>query len=663
MIKNDNITFKKFDFKWTNITPPGVTQINDVSAFNNTIIAATNLGIATKNQNSNWSITDKVETLSITDIESVASLPQSNYIATNGSGLIVKYSGAMSIKVPGFSKLPSHNVKKVSSSPQGDKGQDGLYGVACTDEGVYLFAISDSGRGVTHTTKNGLPSKNIINTSISNGYLAVITDNGLAIGAINLSTLGTIYKEVPVGLIDKNAIISVSIESFPEYSLPAPATGRMLASSNKKIAFSTNAGTSWKEVTPGNLKAGSLINCVYLFGNTLYAGTSDGLFVSHNDGLHWEIYTTADSLTGDNVRAISADPIYNNIILSTDTGISMGELFSWEKSTTGLPSNGYVSCIIRSENKNIFYAGVGYADKTTDQGLYQSIDGCKSWRQIYNQSGINSLFHHKFNKTLYVGTDSDGLLVYDNANTSTPSLSYTFTEKDGLLNNQVINVTGEAPNAFYARIAVSHSEGISYSDNARDFSAPWKILTPNNSSLPGKYIQSLKFINDKLYCCGTQNALYYDGYDAFFATSPRWDESTPIQFTTNYSNGTQLSSVDDCCVVQGTTFISSHDESGVSDLPGDIRSSTDISDMSKWKLDIRHSFWGGGMMTSSDRVIFLYTQKNLLCYRPDDGDVIMYNIDYVGATEGLQSPYITEDKIYLPSSNGCILISELSKLL
>ncbi|MEQ4958852.1 hypothetical protein [Enterobacter hormaechei] len=663
MYQENSGVFNKFDFKWKNITPQGINKANGVSVYNNTILVGTDIGIASKEQDSDWVFTKKTtDGKAISDVRYVNSfvqqvhgLIQQAFEATNGLGVIEKQGDDVAWH---NNELPGSVVNHLIVQPSMNKVQPTAddYGAVCTDNGLYIF-MREIKSGFTHTTNDGLPGNNILYAAISNCYIAVCTDKGLALGPLTVTPKAE-YKNITPAQFDGRTISCVYTEGFPEDEYTPLAqlnTGRVIASDTKKIMFSDSAGTDWRDVTPGELSSGATVNCVYLYGGAFYAGTTNGLLVSYTKGLSWNRYTKDDGLPDNNIVSISADPVYDTIVLSTGASVASGTLFRWDKSVQGLP-DAMITSIVRADNKDIFYAG-------TAKGLYQSRDGCQSWVLINNELFVYCLLYTPFSDTLYVGTDGEGLLQYTNATSTTPVLNSTFTTEDGLISNQIIRIAGEPLNAFEHPLALAHlthSGGISYTHNARLKGVRWENLTPQNSNLPSPYVCSVKFINDKLYCCGESNPLGGDGY-AFFATSDRWSENTPISLTINFTNGESLASVNDSSVVGNITFISSHDKQGAEDAPGDIRSSTDISDSSKWQMDVNKEYSGTGMMTSHNEILYIYTGGLLMCYNYKTGGSVVYPFGDFTELAPL-SPYVVGEKIYLPSY-GCIYISEISRLL
>lgn len=146
------------------------------------------------------------------------------------------------------------------------------------------------------------------------------------------------------------------------------------------------------------------IYSLHLRGNGIYAGTSDGIYRSTNNGLTWVLVN--NGLYTGNVRVTSIIDLYDKLFIGTDSGIYVstnnGDL--WIKKSSGL--NTVNSKLINSlfvYNSLIIFAG-------TEGGIYASTDEGESWTAKNN--GLNILnvysFTSRANK-IFAGSES---LVY-----------------------------------------------------------------------------------------------------------------------------------------------------------------------------------------------------------------------------------------------------------
>jgi hypothetical protein len=128
---------------------------------------------------------------------------------------------------------------------------------------------------------------------------------------------------------------------------------------------------------------GGRVNSFAVNGATIFAGTTDGIFRSSDNGAHWNTTgVTADwiscfAIAGRNIYAGSEG--YGYIYFSSDNGIS------WENTTTAFAnvaiislavSNGYIFCGTGTTSNN---GGPSYGG-----GVHRSSDNGNNWLNMYN---------------------------------------------------------------------------------------------------------------------------------------------------------------------------------------------------------------------------------------------------------------------------------------
>jgi photosystem II stability/assembly factor-like uncharacterized protein len=150
------------------------------------------------------------------------------------------------------------------------------------------------------------------------------------------------------------------------------------------------------------------IYSLHLRGNGIYAGTSDGIYRSTNNGLAWVLVN--NGLYTGNIRVTSVIDLYDKLFIGTDSGVYVstnnGDL--WIQKNSGL--NTVNSRLINSlfiYNSLLIFAG-------TESGIYVSSDEGESWSPKNN--GLNILkvysFTSRANK-IFAGSES---IVYISTN-------------------------------------------------------------------------------------------------------------------------------------------------------------------------------------------------------------------------------------------------------
>ena len=148
----------------------------------------------------------------------------------------------------------------------------------------------------------------------------------------------------------------------------------VFAGSSNSVFISTNSGTNWNSVDVG--ASGSIILCFALLDAKVFASTGNGIFRSTDNGLSWE---ALGQLHGENVssftvmgKALFANT-ENRLYRSTDEGAT------WSPSDSGLVNP--ITCL--AVGGNGFFAGTGKS------GVYLSTNEGYSWTPV--NSGLADL--------------------------------------------------------------------------------------------------------------------------------------------------------------------------------------------------------------------------------------------------------------------------------
>jgi len=156
-----------------------------------------------------------------------------------------------------------------------------------------------------------------------NNFLFIITTLILSSMSLALKTqIEPAWKKIPSS-VDESGVMSLLV-------FPAENSSIILAGTEQALYRSTDEGKTFRPVLqlPSSEKR---INYLYINGEVIFAATNSGLFVSQDQGLHWEkIFSSADPLARHCLSVlIDRDAIY----LGTENGLfyqKSGES-SWQK--------------------------------------------------------------------------------------------------------------------------------------------------------------------------------------------------------------------------------------------------------------------------------------------------------------------------------------------
>lgn len=199
------------------------------------------------------------------------------------------------------------------------------------------------------------------------------------VGVFQSRDAGRLWDERMVGMKEVHIIVTVAIDPQRPWILYAGTTGGAYRS--------TNSGTGWTKINNGLIPAEILDASLALGVNTLvidpqhtdtiYAGTTKGLFKSSTMGNGW--VRIAENISDQYISSAvidSSDPriLYiggrAGIYKSTDGG------HSWKTKNTGLESTNIRTIAISPTNSHLLYIG------TNGSGLYYSEDSAETWKRV-----------------------------------------------------------------------------------------------------------------------------------------------------------------------------------------------------------------------------------------------------------------------------------------
>ncbi len=221
--------------------------------------------------------------------------------------------------------------------------------------------------------------------------------------------------------------------------------------SNAGLYISKNAGNSWKQVYE-TLIGQKLINSIAIIDNSIIISTgASGIFRSTNNGISWDYIPPFDinisfyTFASDNQKNLFAGTS-NGVYLSTDRGLNwiqkskglpIASVFSLFKSSKGIlyaglfPAKGVFKSTDNGENwfpasENIPNANVyefaEHPDGTlyigTNEGIYKSTNQGNSWHKINTGFKGSAVLTIQTNGVIYAGTSDDGIYISSDGGTT-----------------------------------------------------------------------------------------------------------------------------------------------------------------------------------------------------------------------------------------------------
>jgi photosystem II stability/assembly factor-like uncharacterized protein len=179
------------------------------------------------------------------------------------------------------------------------------------------------------------------------------------------------------------------------YSVAKAGNNLFAGTAGIGVYKSGDDGTTWAEVNEG--LTSKTIHMLTPVGNNLFAATSNGLFLSKNNGSNWAL----SGLPGINIITVKAD---NNKIYAGTWGegvfVSSDDGTSWEKKNNGLTALN-VYAIAFDTNHNL-YVSAG-------ANVYVSKDGGNNWASISQGIPYNVWSLEVMDGYLYAGIELNGV--------------------------------------------------------------------------------------------------------------------------------------------------------------------------------------------------------------------------------------------------------------
>jgi len=247
-----------------------------------------------------------------------------------------------------------------------------------------IFLSSDNG-STWNPVNDGFINSSISNFSVSSGKLYAGTGCGIFLSTdegIDWTRVSD-YWSIQGMLVNGDTIFA--------------------AVPNEGIFRSTNEGSSW--IRANNGISNMFPNCFAVFGNIIYAGTSQGVYSSTDNGLNW---ITAGISNLNFTTLVVKDSV---LFAGTSSGVYFSSISkpSWNPLNNGLPAT---SIRPLTFSGNLVFAG------TTD-GIYSSTNKGTNWKAS-GLSGYNVTSIGFSNNEVFVGTRKGFFISDDSGSTWQP---------------------------------------------------------------------------------------------------------------------------------------------------------------------------------------------------------------------------------------------------
>lgn len=405
---------------------PGLLSVSTLLEFGDSIIMGTSNGLmVSADQGLNW---DPMG-LDGSNVISILLIGQRIVASTYTDGLFVSDNRGNTWE-PSNTDLSSQFIGSLDQY-----GQE-LY-LAAFNDGV--FRSEDNGTNWEPVTE-GLPVDLRVNlVHCHNGKVLAGTSS---CGIFILDGTGTTWSHYNNDL-GKTASINALV-----------ATGDRLIAGTSLCGLYTsdNRGDDW---TLTNLVCG--IYDLYIKGDSVYAGTTDGVYFSNDDGTSWK------QIGLDNTWVTAVLAIDNFLYAGIEDGVrkSVNHGTSWTETNTGIPNNTHIYCLAAQDE--YIYAG------SFESGVYRSDNSGSNWTSV--STGLPYNFVHSLfvdGPTLYASVWWNG--VYrsnDNGTSWNPAgLSEACINEFAKSGDSLIAATWQ--NGIYS----SHDQGDNWNDLSSGLSEP-----------------------------------------------------------------------------------------------------------------------------------------------------------------------------------------------
>lgn len=285
-------------------------------------------------------------------------------------------------------------------------GRDFVYGVTTAGSKVYVshgegYSISENegSTWTTHFPPNELSGKEVQCVAAADGKIFAGTNGGLSassdggktwirpegslaewggVTAIAVHEKSVIYSDNRYYYVSKDG--GKTFAQGSNFDLGAAkdfavSNGDIFFTGSANLYVSSDGGTSWSRNGALNLPGDS--TSLYVFNETIYIGTLNGIAISRDRGKTWTYKKRVDGLPVDAVSSISG--IADTIFIGSSSGlyVSKDGGKSWTKPISDKVDH------LRSSG-NTVYAAI-------DRSLYISSNGGSEWKKVSRAAGISEV--------------------------------------------------------------------------------------------------------------------------------------------------------------------------------------------------------------------------------------------------------------------------------
>jgi photosystem II stability/assembly factor-like uncharacterized protein len=177
------------------------------------------------------------------------------------------------------------------------------------------------------------------------------------------------------------------------------------ATTSKDVMISVDGGQNWKNRNAKFDPTKTALYQIYYYSNTLYLGTSIGLFTSTDFGKNW-VQRTEEPLLKNEIYSITAKNNY--VYLGSAQAVFISSYYgkTWAKSEYEFPQGAYFYSICAKDS--VLIAAADYL------GLFISKDNGKTWDRNYGGLTSQRLYTLETDgKDFYLGTYDKGIFKSD----------------------------------------------------------------------------------------------------------------------------------------------------------------------------------------------------------------------------------------------------------
>jgi len=446
------------------------SSINSLAVSGNNIYAATSFGVYLSSDDGlTW--TARNNGLIGKYVNSFAVNETTVYAATN-YGLFKSTDNALNWTSES-GKLSGYNITSVAFS-------DTNIFVATSNGGTFLSA-NNGGSWVT--INNGLNGLNI-NTLAINGNIVLAGTKG---GMYQTSNKWSNWTEINKGMVKNISVGALALEGKNILA----GTGNFYYQGSVYLSF--NNGTNWINLNIGLFS--SSVNALVVSGDSVFAGTSYGLFLSTNNGSSWNPV---------NLSMINAS-IYTMVKSGTKffIGTDGGVFFSSDNGKTWVLANNGLTDFTNYPNvsdllisgTNIFAA---VNSGGNELGVFRSSDNGSHWIEVNNGLPLTVSALAKSGDKIFAGT-SEGMYMSSNNGVSWVEANNGLPDLLGEVISSIVVTDGPIFITYQAQYLGGPSFGVYVS---KDNGTNWSAVNNGLSSLD---IGSL-IVSDNYIYAGTGDA-------------------------------------------------------------------------------------------------------------------------------------------------------------